>query len=86
MKKIANISDIGDKLNGTGKWFTSTDGTPSLYALHSGLELVDSTDTTHTHKCSCGVEGIAAKQFFISSSKSFPLLAFVINVTHFFYI
>ena len=69
MKKVSNITEIGDALNATGKWLTSTDGTPSLYSFHDGLELVTSDATTHTHNCSCGVQGIAAMHVYDADYK-----------------
>ncbi len=69
MKKVANISEIGDALNATGKWLTSTDGVPSLYAFHDGLTLVASDDSTHTHNCSCGVQGVSASHVYDADYK-----------------
>ena len=69
IKKVSNITEIGTALNATGKWLTSTDGTPSLYTLHDGLELVTSDATTHTHNCSCGVQGVALEHVYDENYK-----------------
>ncbi len=55
MIKVSNITEIGNALNSTGKWITSTNGTPSLLPFHDAIEVVSSDNTTHSIRCGCGI-------------------------------
>ncbi len=50
-------TQIGTGLNRTGRWITVQGGMPTLLPFHNDIEILSSDNTTHSFKCSCGIEG-----------------------------